>query len=90
MLALITARCWEEDNKGGHWHEYYTVKDDCDSFEEAGRFVDAIFGSEADTIKVEFVDVSTIYVNKEILQGLSTDKYFDECYSKCIDPKEPM
>ena len=98
MLALITARCWEEhfhsvlpDEERGEWHEYYIVKEDCETFEEAGRYIDSVFGREADTVKIEFIDAGAIYLNKEILDKLKSDEdYMSDSYHIRIDPNSPI
>lgn len=82
MTALIKVRDYDSDTKT--WHDWYMCAPNCDTFGDAGAFIDEHFGSEAVLIKVEFIDTS-IYVDAEVFEKLRNEYYFNKSYDKSVE-----
>ena len=83
MIALITANVYDEFDNETHTHHIVREMEG-NTCEEVGRYIDSVFGTDAESFKVEFIDSEAIYVNEEIFEGLRTDKYLQADFGRTI------
>lgn len=75
MLALIKGRVY--DDIDGVYQDWYTLRDNCETYAEAAEYADEIFGKELEIVQIEIIDTG-LYVDAEVFEKLKGDYYFQQ------------
>lgn len=71
MVALIKAYWWDED-KDENRVDYLGVSN-CDTFVQAGEYLEGLYGGACDKAEIEFLDTE-LYLSEEIFDAIRKDK----------------